>query len=477
MRGLAYKRAKKPGKERKGFSLSRTIAADTEIAALGTTLPRRATMQETEIKKLTERQINALQNLIGRGKINLDDVLRQDEEMKRQEILKQHKYPISYGEGDSRWHTYIPDGTRPNGRKSVAKRKREDLEEYLISFYTKLEKAKKEKPETLASFYPAWLQHKNLETKQGDYIKRIDSDWRKYYANDPIAGIPLADLTAGHLKDWCLKSIKERSLTKTQFYNMSIILRQGLQYAHDIQAIPSNPFENVKVDPKLFARPRKKADKEEVFLYDEQPKLEQAAYEDFEKTGCTFSLSIPLSFQLGIRVGECVALKFSDVDETTPNYIHVQRMEVDDYTLTEDSQVQSKGHKVVEHTKTEAGDREIYLTKKARAIIQAIHDFNKAHNLPTDGYIFVNGKGNAHRSSMDYRLRKCCRMAGIPERSTHKLRKSYVSTLIDSGEINIKQIMRTVGHKSAKTTYGNYCFNRRGEAETQDSFEKALSLH
>ena len=54
-----------------------------------------------------------------------------------------------------------------------------------------------------------------------------------------------------------------------------------------------------------------------------------------------------------------MALKFSDVDETAPNYIHVQRMEVDDYTLTDDSQVQSRGHRVVEHTKTEAGDREI----------------------------------------------------------------------------------------------------------------------
>ncbi len=444
---------------------------------LGTTFLRCAAMQETEIKKLAGNQMNALLNLIACGRINLDDVLRQDEEMKKQETLKQHKYPISYGKGDNRWHTYIPDDTRPNGRKSVAKRNKEDLEEYLIGFYSKLEKAKKEKPETLGTFYPVWLRHKSLETKQGDYIKRIDSDWRKYYAKDPIADIPLVELTAGYLKDWCLKSIKERNLTKTQFYNMSIILRQGLQYAHDIQAIPCNPFEKVKVDSKLFARPRKKADKEEVFLYDEQPKLEQAAYEDFENTKCTFSLSIPLSFQLGIRVGECVALKFSDVDETATNYIHVQRMEVDDYTLTDDSRVQPRGHKVVEHTKTEAGDREIYLTKKAREIIQTIHDFNKAHSLPTDGYIFVNENGNAHRSSMDYRLRKCCRMAGIPERSTHKLRKSYVSTLIDSGEINIKQIMRTVGHKSAKTTYGNYCFNRRGEAETQESFEKALSFH
>ena len=55
-------------------------------------------MENTQIEELTEKQINALRNAIACGNIKIDDVLRQDEEMKRQEILKQHPYPISYGE-------------------------------------------------------------------------------------------------------------------------------------------------------------------------------------------------------------------------------------------------------------------------------------------------------------------------------------------------------------------------------------------
>lgn len=35
----------------------------------------------------------------------------------------------------------------------------------------------------------------------------------------------------------------------------------------------------------------------------------------------------------------------------------------------------------------------------------------------------LNENGNTHRSSMDYRLRKYCRMAGISKRSTHKIRR------------------------------------------------------
>ena len=33
-----------------------------------------------------------------------------------------------------------------------------------------------------------------------------------------------------------------------------------------------------------------------------------------------------------------------------------------------------------------------------------IYDFNKEHGFPTDGFIFVNENGNAHRHGIDYRL-------------------------------------------------------------------------
>ena len=122
----------------------------------------------------------------------------------------------------------MPDEDKPNKRKSVAKRKREDLEAYLVKFYQEREKSSQKQLETLESFYPVWLQHKSLQTTQNDYIKRIDSDWNKYYAKNPIIKIPLVKLTAGYLDDWCHRAVKELCLTKTQYYNMSIILRQGL---------------------------------------------------------------------------------------------------------------------------------------------------------------------------------------------------------------------------------------------------------
>ena len=58
-------------------------------------------------------------------------------------------------------------------------------------------------------------------------------------------------------------------------------------------------------------------------------------------------------------------------------------------------------------------------------------------------------------------------------KSFHKVRKTYISALIDSG-ININEIRKAVGHTDERTTYGNYCYNRAGKQETTVAFENAL---
>ena len=44
------------------------------------------------------------------------------------------------------------------------------------------------------------------------------------------------------------------------------------------------------------------------------------------------------------------------------------------------------------------------------------------------------------------------------EKSFHKVRKTYISALIDSG-ININEIWKAVGHTDEHTTFSNYCYN------------------
>jgi len=57
----------------------------------------------------------------------------------------------------------------------------------------------------------------------------------------------------------------------------------------------------------------------------------------------------------------------------------------------------------------------------------------------------------------------------------HKIRKTYISTLIDSGEINIDRIRELAGHEDERTTFHNYCYNRETDARTHENIERALS--
>jgi len=128
---------------------------------------------------------------------------------------------------------------------------------------------------------------------------------------------------------------------------------------------------------------------------------------------------------------------------------------------------------VVDFVKTDAGDREVYLSVEARRIIKMIMDHNLDKNEKDDDYLFVSNGKRVYERAVDYRLRKYCKLANISQKSMHKIRKTYISTLIDA-RVNINELRKQVGHEDEKTTYRNYCFNRLTDLQTEEQFENAL---
>lgn len=72
-----------------------------------------------------------LQYLSNAGIINIEQVQKDVEIMKKNECLKMHKNPIWQGQGkDTRWKTRLPNG------KMIAKKRKEDLEKVIIQYYS-----------------------------------------------------------------------------------------------------------------------------------------------------------------------------------------------------------------------------------------------------------------------------------------------------------------------------------------------------
>ncbi len=90
------------------------------------------------------------------------------------------------------------------------------------------------------------------------------------------------------------------------------------------------------------------------------------------------------------------------------------------------------------------------------------------------GFIFSMTDKPVPYSELRKTFIKYCKEADILPRSSHKARKTVISTLIDDG-VNINTIREMMGQKDERTTYGNYCFDRTEKTERQKLISKSLS--
>ena len=77
-------------------------------------------------------------------------------------------------------------------------------------------------------------------------------------------------------------------------------------------------------------------------------------------------------------------------------------------------------------------------------------------------------------ANVQYKLYRACRALGLPERSPHKWRKTYISTLLNNG-INPDFVRNQVGHKDLQTTLNSYSYSTTRKEKQVDALNKVLS--
>lgn len=400
-----------------------------------------------------------LQYLQENGIINIDDVENAMKKSELERILKQHPYKITFSAG--RWQTFVKDDTQKSGRKKLAKSTEEKLNIALYEYYKKQEQQLSHV--TLKTLYPEWIEYKALHTTASNYIRRINNDWDKYYKDSDIINKQIKQLDKLTLDMWAHKLIQHYHMSKTQYYNCTIIMRQALDYAVDLGIITENPFSLVQIDGRrLFRQVKKKPDQTQVYFENELKLLSDMAWDDFHSNDKLRYRLAPLAvlfqFQTGVRLGELCALRFSDVKG---DYINIERM------------YRYETKEVVNHTKG-FEDRRVLLTKKAKEILDTARSYQTQQGFSINGYIFSLGNNPLSEAAISNLYKKYCDKIGIVHKSSHKSRKTYISSLID-GQININTIREMVGHADERTTYSSYCFDRHTEQEKRMQIEQALA--
>lgn len=224
------------------------------------------------------------------------------------------------------------------------------------------------------------------------------------------------------------------------------------------------------VNSQMFVKKQKSDSEQQVYTLEEEQKLIKQAWLDYEnKPEVTTPLAVILLFYLGLRVGEVVALREADIKD---DRLIVRRTESRSFKTENEVDYMQSGRMVVEHTKTSAGHREIYLVPDARKIVEMILKQNRI-NHNNGGYLFIVGGKRIHDSAIRWRIEKYCNKAEIVYRSPHKIRKTWISKLIDES-MNINTIRELAGHEDERTTYKNYCFDRKTKKQRQEQMENAL---
>jgi hypothetical protein len=198
---------------------------------------------------MTEAEV--LNQALQCGIIDINTIQEQIEMNERKKYLNMHGFSIWHSDTDKKWRTYLPD--EKNGRKLIKRNTEDEINDLVIAYYKSHETVQKTKAITLKDIFAEWLKFKSVHTESTSYIKRITADWKKYYLpQKDFINKTLRSMNKIYLDEWAHGMIKSKELTKKQYYNMSVILRQCMEYAVECGYLETNEFAKVKINTKLF---------------------------------------------------------------------------------------------------------------------------------------------------------------------------------------------------------------------------------
>lgn len=254
---------------------------------------------------------------------------------------------------------------------------------------------------------------------------------------------------------------KSQKITPSGGYSAKVYVNMALKDAVINGFISSNVCEKTNI----YRRPKPKIivyNKDELRLF-----LTEAS-----KTN--WYLEVLLGLFCGLRKGEIMDLKFSDLDLEN-NVLSIERQIAIKTKLNKGTCKSVERVQIARHLKTVNSRRSI---KVPAIIVEEVNkrkDFNlklKEKNKDTfieNDYICCQNNGSPKNlASMNGALNKISSRANLKHISVHGLRHMFATILIEQG-VSLPKISAVLGHSSVHTTFEYYC-------EIMDEKEKIIAF-
>lgn len=260
---------------------------------------------------------------------------------------------------------------------------------------------------------------------------------------------------------------------------ITVIMKKTFLHSKELEYRNDNPMEFVSVSRKKVKQPRKQKQ------YVKGTEIERITR--LVNIYCELSVTSPryriapifmVMLYTGLRIGEALALKETCIDREK-RIITIKKQMA--YVQKRDENLNRLSGSVIEkEPKTSSSDREILLVPQAEYWIDRMIDMNRKFNKYNSEYIFVNKFGRVpSKGSVNTFWKQTLSALNIPQCTPHKLRKTFITVLINNG-IKIADVSKMVGHKSKITTINSYLvseYDDNDSSELVDNMEKAFLLN
>ena len=348
---------------------------------------------------------------------------------------KRYKFLIYVGKDETTGHTI-------QIKKQGFKSKDEALEAYL-NYKLKIVKGEYEplnkKKLTFKQLFESWDKVYKPTVKESTYAVTM-----RYFNNhilSALGNIYIEKITVAECQKAVNEWFEEAPHTFDRFIHYA---SKVFKYGIDMELLTSNPMEKV-IKPKLKERPQQY---QEFYDKDELNKFLSCA----KKCNFRYFVYFRLLAYTGMRKGESLALKWSDIDFET-NTISITR----NVTTGLNNRPYISNGKTANSVRRIPVDSETMNYLKEWRYCQQKDMLKKGFNfLDADNYIFPT-INNGITSLLKPRQcnKSICDKFGLRRIKIHGFRHTHASLCYSAG-LNAKEIQKRLGHADSKTTMNVY---------------------
>ena len=348
-----------------------------------------------------------------------------------------------------------PEGLTPVKAKRAAEHAAEEWEQEARAEYQKEQNAieqglvyqlppEKRKDDFVSFIENTWLP---LQIRGGDnkpstiaYYEYVSQNIKEYFA-----GTILQNISPACIQKYLIylrndfKSKAGKPLSAETLHHHYRVLNMMFAYAERLELISKNPMSKVDA-PRRERKPVEAMNKEQAAKF----------FQLLDACPLDFRCMLHLMMTTGVRRGECIGLKWSDLDEKAGTITICRNV-----TYTPESGT------IVSTPKTSNSMRTIPIMPSTLQLLQTLKKQTSSKHPDTHlrgAFIFPSENSlyePRNPDSVTRRVKRFMKNNDFPDLSPHDLRHSCATLLLSQGA-DIKSVQEILGHADASTTLNFY---------------------